>query len=30
MIAVLQKFASPLVGAAFCGGLCSAEHAEHA
>jgi len=27
---MLQKFAGPLVGAPFCGGPCSAEHAEHA
>ena len=25
-----QKFAAPFVGAPFCGGRCSAEHAEHA
>ena len=29
-VAMLQKFAGPLVGARFCGGRCSAEHAEHA
>ena len=29
-VAMLQKFAGPLVGAPFCGGPCSAEHAEHA
>jgi len=27
---MLQKFAGPLVGPLFCGGPCSAEHAEHA
>ena len=26
---MLQKMAAPLVGAPFCGGPCSAEHAEH-
>ena len=29
-VAMLQKFAGPLVGVPFCGGRCSAEHAEHA
>jgi len=29
-VALLQKFAGPLVGAPFCGDPCSAEHAEHA
>jgi len=29
-VAMLQKFAVPLVGAPFCGGPCSAEHDEHA
>jgi len=29
-VATSQKFACPLVGAPFCGGSCSAEHAEHA
>jgi len=27
---MLQKFVGPLVGAPFCGGPCSAKHAEHA